>query len=117
MGKATDVRRFRRRRELKYGVERLLGRVGFAAGLLLVIGIGAASLLVALSYADLTSNLPPVEDLEQIFGAAGRESFHPVKFYDRTGDKLFLEVLHPQAQSRRWLYLDPAGPIDLPEHA
>jgi membrane carboxypeptidase/penicillin-binding protein len=26
-------------------------------------------------------------------------------------------VLHPQAQSRRWLYLDPDGPIDLPEHA
>ena len=117
MAKATDVRRFRRRREFKYGGERLLGRVGFAAGLLLIIVIGAAGLLVALSYADLTSNLPPGEDLEQIFGAAGRESFRPVKFYDRTGDELFLEVLHPQAQSRRWLYLDPAGPIDLPEHA
>ncbi|MEE9513836.1 MAG: penicillin-binding protein, partial [Anaerolineales bacterium] len=44
-------------------------------------------------------------------------SFRPVRFYDRTGDKLLFEVLHPQAQSRRWLYLDPAGPIDLPEHA
>ncbi|MEE9513572.1 MAG: transglycosylase domain-containing protein, partial [Anaerolineales bacterium] len=43
--------------------------------------------------------------------------FRPARFYDRTGDKLLLEVLHPQAQDRRWLYLDPDGPIDLPEHA
>jgi len=117
MAKVTDVRRFRRRRGFKYGGERLLGRLGFVVGLLLVIGIGAAGLLVAFSYADLTSNLPPTEDLEKIFGSAGRESFRPVKFYDRTGEKLIFKVLHPQAQNRRWLYLDPAGPIDLPEHA
>jgi membrane peptidoglycan carboxypeptidase len=117
MAKVTDVRRFRRRREFQSRGERLLGRVGFVFALLLVVGIGTAALLMALSYADLTSNLPPVEDLEQIFGSAGRESFRPVKFYDRTGDKLLLDVLHPQAQSRRWLYLDPDGPIDLPEHA
>ncbi len=73
--------------------------------------------MMALSYADLTSNLPPAKDLEHIFGSAGRESFRPVRFYDRSGEKLLLEVLHPQAQSRRWLYLDPDGPIDLPEHA
>ncbi|MCJ7567013.1 MAG: transglycosylase domain-containing protein [Anaerolineales bacterium] len=113
----TDLRRFRRRREFQSGGEKLLGQVGFVFALLLVIGIGTAGLLVAVSYADLTSNLPPAEDLELIFGSAGRESFRPVRFYDRTGDKLLLEVLHPQAQSRRWLYLDPAGPIDLPEHA
>ncbi|TET97563.1 MAG: hypothetical protein E3J30_08530, partial [Anaerolineales bacterium] len=117
MTKATDVRRFRRRREFQSGGERLLGRVGIVFALLLVVGIGTAGLLMALSYADLTSNLPPAKDLEQIFGSAGRESFRPVRFYDRTGDKLLLEVLHPQAQSRRWLYLDPDGPIDLPEHA
>ncbi len=117
MVKATEVRRFRRRREFQSRGEKLIGRVGFVFALLLVVGIGSAALLMALSYADLTSNLPPVEDLEQIFGSTGRESFRPVKFYDRTGENLLLDVLHPQAQSRRWLYLDPTGPIDLPEHA
>jgi membrane peptidoglycan carboxypeptidase len=117
MAKATDVRRFRRRREIQSGGEKLLGRLGFIFSLLLVVGIGIISLLVAITYADLTSSLPPAEDLELIFGSTGRESFRPVKFYDRTGDKLLLDVLHPQAQSRRWLYLDPDGPIDLPEYA
>ncbi len=117
MVKATDVRRFRRRREFQPGAERLLGRVGIVFALLLVVGIGTAGLLLAMSYADLTSNLPPANDLEQVFGSAGRESFRPVRFYDRTGEKLLLEVLHPRAQSRRWLYLNPDGPIDLPEHA
>ena len=88
MAKVTDVRRFRRRREFQSGGEKLLGQVGFVFALLLVIGIGTAGLLVAVSYADLTSNLPPAEDLELIFGSAGRESFRPVRFYDRTGDKL-----------------------------
>ena len=117
MATTTDVRRFRRRREFQSGREKLLGRVGFVIALLLVVGIGTAGLLAALSYADLTSNLPPAKDLEQIFGSSGRESFRPVRFYDRTGDNLLFEVLHPQAQNRRWLYLDPDGPIDLPEHA
>jgi hypothetical protein len=79
MAKVTDVRRFRRRREFQSRGERLLGRVGFVFALLLVVGIGTAALMMALSYADLTSNLPPTEDLEQIFGSAGRESFRPVK--------------------------------------
>ena len=117
MVKVTDIKRFRRRRGFHAGGDTLLGRIGFLLAILLIVGIGSAGLLIAMSYADLTSNLPPVEDLEVIFGPEGRESFRPVRFYDRTGEHLLLEVLNPQAQSQRWLYLDPDGPIDLPEYA
>jgi len=78
---------------------------------------GLAVLGLALTFANLAAALPPVHDLERSFGPSGREAFRPVRFYDRDQGQLLFEWLHPSASSRRWIYLDPEGPIDLPSYS
>lgn len=78
---------------------------------------GAFGFAMALTYAELTRGLPPIEDMEEIFGPIGREMFRPIQFYDRKGETVLLELIHPSAQERRWYHLDPTGPITLPAHS
>ena len=78
---------------------------------------GTIAVGLALTFSDLTAALPPVDDLERIFGASGRELFRPVRFYDRDGERVLFEFINPAADDRRWIYLEPDGPIDLPDFA
>ena len=83
---------------------------------LLAILIGVIGLVGAFIYAENVAGLPLGSDMDGVFGPIGRESHIPVRIYDRSGEKLLLELLHPLAQERRWYYLDPTGPLTLPSY-
>src|SRR3972149_3706296 len=83
----------------------------FAGSALLIAGLG---FLVALGYSGLAEGLPSAVEIERIFGAPGHERFPTIGIYDRTGQVLLAEALHPQASDRRWLRLEGNGQERLP---
>src|SRR3990170_48687 len=83
----------------------------FAGSALLIAGLG---FLVALGYSGLAEGLPSAVEIERIFGAPGHERFPTIGIYDRTGQVLLAEALHPQASDRRWLSFEGSGQDRLP---
>jgi membrane peptidoglycan carboxypeptidase len=78
--------------------------------------IGLLILISALLFADLSAGLPPLESIELAFGPAGEEGFQPTRIFDRSGEIVLLEVLHPAASERRWVHLSPAYEDVVPQH-
>jgi membrane peptidoglycan carboxypeptidase len=78
-------------------------------GVALVFVLGMAGPLSAMTYSDLTADLPAAVSIEQIFEPDGL--FQPVRVYDRTGTHLLYEALNPAAADRRWYPVDrlPTG--------
>jgi membrane carboxypeptidase/penicillin-binding protein len=95
------------------------GTVGVAPALLvvLVLVVGAMIMAIAFVFADLTADLRPIQGIERAFGQIGSESFQPVRLYDRSGEILFFEVVHPDASARLWISLDPISVDALPFYA
>jgi membrane carboxypeptidase/penicillin-binding protein len=113
----AQVMRFRRERRARVKGRRRWGLFGLITAGAITLAAGFVAIALALTLSDLAASLPPVDDLERIFGAPGREAFRPVRVYDRTGDGLLFEFSNPAAETRRWIYLEPDGPIDLPGYA
>ncbi len=111
----TDIIRSRRRRARGVGAPGVEGAIISLIALVILL-VGAVGMAVALAYADLTGGLPPVQEIEYAFGLVGSESFQPVRIYDRSGEVLLLEVIHPAASDRRWLRIDPLAADVLPHH-
>ncbi|MEJ2011555.1 MAG: transglycosylase domain-containing protein [Anaerolineales bacterium] len=117
MLRLAQVLRFRRKRRTRVEGRRRWGVFGLIAAGAITLAAGFVAIALALTLSDLAASLPPVDDLARIFGAPGREAFRPARFYDRTGEALLFEFSNPAAETRRWIYLEPDGPIDLPAHA
>ncbi len=113
MSSATDIIRRRRTRLSKPSllgdaIKWLLALTIFAAGALLIV--------LALIYANLTTGFPSVEDIELAFSTPGAESFQPVGFYDRSGQILLYENVHPKTAERKWMRIRPGGVSTIPDH-
>lgn len=87
-----------------------------ACGSLCVLALGGLILSARVSFEELTAGFPPVESIENTFGVAGRESFRPIRVYDRTGAHLLFEATPPAALGRQWHYIDAAAPMTLSPH-
>jgi membrane carboxypeptidase/penicillin-binding protein len=65
-----------------------------------IVGVGGS-----LIYADLQRGLPAIEMLGLSFAAAPEGFIPPTRFFDRTGDEIVEELLHPLASERIWFPL------------
>lgn len=52
------------------------------------------------------ADLPPAASLESFFGRPGSEHFRAAQLFDRSGEVLLAEVIHPLARERQWQPLD-----------
>lgn len=110
----SDVIRSRRRRRAAGRSLIRVGRLSLAALAVVTLILGAVGLVAALAFASLTAGLPPVSEIEGQFGPSGAEIFLPLRFYDRSGRILLLELVHPRAADRRWLRVDSGKPDSIP---
>jgi membrane carboxypeptidase/penicillin-binding protein len=111
----TDIIRARRRRA-RADKARVLVRIAPGLLVLFIVAMGMVALVIAMIFADLTSGVPPIHEIEYAFGSAGKESFQPVRIYDRSGEILIFEAIHPATVDRRWLHLDPLATDVFPHH-
>ncbi len=112
-----QILRSRQQRAKRHAGSHRLRTLAHVLAALFSFVAGMAVLGLALTFSNLATSLPPVQDLEGVFGPSGRETFRPARFYDRDEEHLLFEYLNPAAADRRWIYLDPTGPIDLPPYA
>ncbi len=85
--------------------------------ILAIVFAGTLLIVLALLYANLTAGFPAVEDIEFAFGPPGAESFQPVSFYDRSGEILLFEFVHPKTVNRKWIPILPGKVSTIPDHA
>ena len=74
--------------------------------------ISTAALLAAFVFLEIASDLSDVSRIEAQFGVRGAESFRPLLVYDRSGETVLYQHLHPKAQARKWMEAE-----SLPDHA
>src|SRR3972149_5877953 len=72
-----------------------------------VLVLGAAMVVGGRVIFAAAADLPPASSLESFFGQPGSERFRAPQLFDRSGEALLAEVLHPLARERRWQPLDP----------
>lgn len=68
----------------------------------------SAIILLALLYASLTRDLPPVETIPALLDPQSGILFQPTRFYDRNGQLIY--TLENAGASRRYLSIDPSQP-------
>src|SRR3989304_1781286 len=75
---------------------------------------GAGFTTLASVYLQAAADLPDVSSLPGLFGPTGQEAHRPARLYDRSGQVLLFELVHPLAAERRWQPLGalPAGVVD-----
>jgi membrane peptidoglycan carboxypeptidase len=80
---------------------------GFGAGLLAGIAllVSGAGWVGARALDRLTTGLPPVELIEEVFGPAGEEQFPITRIYDRSGRHVLWRSIRSEASEARWLSL------------
>jgi membrane peptidoglycan carboxypeptidase len=102
----------RRQRRQTRRVRSLLRRgQRIALGVFAVVLLSFLGALVAAAvwYADLTTALPPVSQVEEFLDPASGPFLQPTRIYDRSGQRLLLALENPGI-SRRYLKFDPAEP-------
>ncbi len=98
----------RRAREGRFQI----GGIGF--GIIISLLLAVVILFVALTYADLTRDLPSVELLPTLLYPPDGLLLQPTRVYDRTGEKL-LFTFAPNEFPRRYLPLSSQVPLHLPD--
>ncbi|GAB4503223.1 MAG: hypothetical protein Fur0043_02150 [Anaerolineales bacterium] len=111
----TILRRRRDRRaalhrSLENRSQRVVIGIGFLFSALLAISI----LALAFYYADLTRDLPRVEQLPGLLDPPDGLLLQPTRIYDRSGQHL-LKTFAPNQALRRYIPLDPRNPQHLPD--
>ena len=93
-------RRRRQARPARAGLRPLrdIGLILVTATTLLV---GAGFTALASVYLQAAADLPGVSSLANLFGAPGQEAHRPARLYDRSGQVLLFELVHPLAAERR----------------
>ena len=110
----TIIRQRRNRRNQRHrSAEVRTTRAGFGCGFVISALAAVLILALALAYADLTRDLPPIEALPILLDPPEGLLLQPTRLYDRTGQQL-LAVLAPTDAPRRYLPLDalPESLID-----
>jgi membrane peptidoglycan carboxypeptidase len=101
----TNINAFRQRRRRKEWQD--------PAPKIAVISAGIASIFLvvlifalALAYSFITSDLPSVDELVQLFEPPDGLLLQPTKVYDRTGQHLLATLENPLAHQHEYLFLD-----------
>ncbi len=107
-------RRERHRRSGQRTLQTRLSRIGLALGALLGLLLVIASLLLVLTYADVTRDLPSPASLPALLDPPDGLLLHPTLLYDRSGSHLIMTLENPGI-NRRIISLDPKQPEHLPQ--
>lgn len=113
MTSATDIIR---RRRASSSEPSLLKDVFKWVLILAIILVGALFIILSVLYANLTAGFSAVEDIEYAFGTPGAESFQPISFFDRSGEYLIYEIVHPKTVDRKWMRILPGRISTIPNH-
>ncbi|MFZ5909782.1 MAG: penicillin-binding protein [Chloroflexota bacterium] len=109
------LRRRRDRRETaRRSVEARTQRAALGIGFLVSVLLAVLILALAFYYADLTRDLPSVEQLPTLLDPPDGLLLQPTRIYDRSGQHL-LETFALGESLRRYIPLDPGNPQHLPE--
>lgn len=95
------ARRHRRPRAQSHGLHGLR-RAGLIAVTLATLLLGAGFTSLAGVYLQAASDLPRVDSLAGLFGPAGQEVYRPARLFDRSGQVLLFDLVHPLAADREW---------------
>lgn len=101
------LRRNRRRRATSRGWART---VFLAACVAVVLAAGAGVVGGGRILFAAAADLPAAASLESYFGPRGSERFRPAQLFDRSGQVLLAEGIHPLARERRWQPLERLPP-------
>lgn len=107
--RARSKRRLQARRRADSRFQRGL----FVFGVVFSILLALTLLGMALAYADITRDLPPIEQLPLLLNPPNGQLLQPTRLYDRTGQRL-LYTLAPTDSARGYLPLNPQNPRHLP---
>ena len=101
----TNINTFRQRRRKKARQDPASKIAIFSAGF---VSITLVVLIFALTltYSFLTTNLPPVDELELLLEPPDGLLLQPTKIYDRTGQQQLAILENPLARQHQYLYLD-----------
>ncbi|MDQ2691079.1 MAG: penicillin-binding protein [Chloroflexota bacterium] len=116
MPQVTPILRARRERRLARQHDRAARRRSslFAVGILLSLGMAACILTAAVSYVNLTRDLPSIELLPQLLNPPDGLLLQPTRIYDRTGQHVIL-TFAPDDATRRYIPLSETNPQHLPK--
>jgi membrane peptidoglycan carboxypeptidase len=115
MNSTTPILRSRRTRrlaKLRKGDERSRGAI-LSVGMILSLLIAAFILVTALTYANLTRDLPSVEILPRLLNPPDGLLLQPTRIYDRSGQNL-LVTFAPDQSPRGYLPLNEKNPQHIP---
>jgi membrane peptidoglycan carboxypeptidase len=98
----------RRQRHARSGARRLrtLRNVSLIAVTVATVLLGAGFSSLGAVYLQAAANLPDVSTLATIMGPSGQEAHRPARLFDRSGQVLLFELIHPLAAERRWVRLE-----------
>ena len=105
-------RRTRRLAKLRKGDDRSRGAI-LSVGMILSLLIAALILVTALTYANLTRDLPSVEILPRLLNPPDGLLLQPTRIYDRSGQNL-LVTFAPDPSPRGYLPLNEKNPQHIP---
>ena len=111
---ALRARRHRRQARPARASLRPLRDIGLILVTATTLLVGAGFTALANVYLQAAADLPGVSSLPSLFGPPGQEVHRPARLYDRSGQVLLFDLVHPLAAERRWQPLGvlPAGVVD-----
>jgi membrane carboxypeptidase/penicillin-binding protein len=93
-----------------------LGLLALAAVAAICVYFGFMLLSAGRRYALISGTVPPAGLIESQFANDGEEdALTTTRLFDRTGQHVLSELIHPLAKGRRWYSLDPAGEFTAPQ--
>lgn len=107
MPSSSEIRRMRKQRRNERRGTKSITRVAIVLVAACVVFLGVAGLGVSLFYAELQRGLPEIDALERSFAAEPDGFIPPTRLFDRTGDVIVEEFLHPLAAERIWFSIPP----------
>ena len=105
------LQRQRRRNRNAHSPHQRLFQGAFGTGLVVILALVVILLGAGFAYADLTADLPSLDQLPVLLDPIKGQLLQPTQIYDRTGGHLLLSLENPGI-TRKYLYLDP----DKPDH-
>ncbi len=97
-----QLRRERTIRE-KNHLSNRLRPIGIGCGLLISLGIALSLIAFTIIYANLTQDLPAIEELSNLFEPTNGALVEPTRLYDRTGEHILLSLEDPAAIGHEYL--------------
>lgn len=77
--------------------------IGIGCGLLISLGVAISLIAFTIIYANLTQDLPAIEELSNLFEPTNGALVEPTRLYDRTGEHILLSLEDPAAIGHEYL--------------